>query len=259
MMAMADETEISNTNESNTSSPLVFGHTGEDWDRWLLISLGLAALAAVAVVGTTAGSIISHKREAERAEADLATYKLTVEGKVADAKREGIEAGKTAGNAMVRAAQLEKETEAERLERLRLEAIIAPRSLSPQQQATITAGLKPFAGKEVSVTSYALDGEAALLTLQILSILRNAGIIPQDNVASLMPMGGFAFGVHVIGSDAALVSALRTLFSGIGKQAVAPPEVKDSFLSSGGALVDPAAKKPDAAILIGIKPIPKIK
>ena len=87
---------------SAATSTLFLGQSGEWWDFWLIASLVAAAIVAGAVGITTAGSIISHKREAAAAEESLAAYKLTVDGRVADSKKEGIEAGKTAGDALVR-------------------------------------------------------------------------------------------------------------------------------------------------------------
>lgn len=91
------------------ASTLFLGHDGEWWDFWLISSLVFAAVAAIAIGLTTTGSIVSHKREALASEMSLEAYKLTVDGKVADAKKEGIEAGKTAGDALLRAAELEKQ------------------------------------------------------------------------------------------------------------------------------------------------------
>jgi hypothetical protein len=80
----------------------VFGISLHGWEQLMLFSLLL-------VFATTAAVVILQRREASEARHELAEYKLTVEGKVADAKKEGIEAGKAAGNALLRAADLEKQ------------------------------------------------------------------------------------------------------------------------------------------------------
>jgi hypothetical protein len=77
---------ISNANAA--ASTLFLGHNGEWWDFWLIVSVVAAALVATAIGVTTAGSIISHKREAASAEQEFALYKLTVDAKVADAKKD---------------------------------------------------------------------------------------------------------------------------------------------------------------------------
>ena len=68
---------------------------------------------------------------------------------MADAKKEGIEAGKLAGNAIVRAEEL-------RAANLALEAQIAPRRLSAEQKQAISKALASFSGRRVRIKSYAL-------------------------------------------------------------------------------------------------------
>jgi hypothetical protein len=93
----------------------LFGFDLHSWEQVMLVSLGFAALAAVFVVVATTAVVKLQKKEADDADKALNAYKLTVEDKVADAKTEGIKAGATAGNAMLRAAELEKESAALKL------------------------------------------------------------------------------------------------------------------------------------------------
>lgn len=139
---------ISNANAA--ASTLFLGHSGEWWDSWLIISVIAAAMVATAIGITTAGSIISHKREARSADKALEAYKLTVDAKVADAKKEGIEAGRTAGDALVRAAELEKEAANLRLELARL-STPRVRLITPEAAATLVERLKPFAGTKFDI------------------------------------------------------------------------------------------------------------
>lgn len=69
-----------------SSQILFFSRSGDWWDAGLVLSAVIAGLAATAVGVFTAGSIMAHKREAKAAETSLETYKLGVEGRVADAK-----------------------------------------------------------------------------------------------------------------------------------------------------------------------------
>lgn len=90
-------------NASAAASTLFLGHNGDWWDFWLLISvLVVAPLAAAAIGGATAGSIISHKREAEAAALALARNQSETDGKVADAKMAGIGAGLVASDAQAK-------------------------------------------------------------------------------------------------------------------------------------------------------------
>lgn len=64
------------------ASTLFLGHNGEWWDFALILSVVVAAAAATAIGITTAGSIISHKREASAAEMVFDKYKLDAELKL---------------------------------------------------------------------------------------------------------------------------------------------------------------------------------
>jgi hypothetical protein len=66
------------------------------WEQLMLASLGIAGLVAVAVFITTASVVILQRAENARTKNEFDEYKLTVEGQVAEAKKEGLEAGKTA-------------------------------------------------------------------------------------------------------------------------------------------------------------------
>jgi hypothetical protein len=63
------------------TSALFLGYSGEQWDFFLIVSLVLAALAAICVGATTAGSVMSHKREADAAQIALDKFKLSTEEK----------------------------------------------------------------------------------------------------------------------------------------------------------------------------------
>jgi hypothetical protein len=155
---------ISNANAA--ASTLFLGHNGEWWDFWLIISVIAAAFVATAIGVTTAGSIISHKREARSAE-------LTVDAKVADAKKEGIEAGKTAGDALVKAATLEKEAANIRLEAEKLKAQIAWREIKPEIAQKLESELAKNPGS-VNLRYTDGDPEALMLAIQFSNILNKA-------------------------------------------------------------------------------------
>jgi hypothetical protein len=67
------------------ASTLFLGQNGEFWDFWLIMSVVLAALSAIAIGVTTTGSIVSHKREAASAEEALERYKLSTSKEIAEA------------------------------------------------------------------------------------------------------------------------------------------------------------------------------
>src|SRR4051812_38763240 len=114
-MPAAETPQITKTSFSRRVRRLL-GLDLHSWEQWMLLALGLAAFAAVAVVVTTASVVILTRHENAETKKEYEEYKLTVDGKVADARKEGIEAGELAGNAMVRAAELEREAANARLE-----------------------------------------------------------------------------------------------------------------------------------------------
>jgi len=74
---------ISNANAA--ASTLFLGQNGEWWDFWLIVSVIAAAFVATAIGVTTAGSIISHKRESVAAKEALDRYKLDTGKTIAEA------------------------------------------------------------------------------------------------------------------------------------------------------------------------------
>jgi hypothetical protein len=115
---------------TETTSPAFSGKVkrmlGLDLDGWntvMVVLLWITACAATAV-GITQSVIIKLQKAAEQATKDeYELYKLTVESKVEDARGEGIAAGQAAGNALVRAAELEKQAAELRATNLKLERL----------------------------------------------------------------------------------------------------------------------------------------
>jgi hypothetical protein len=185
--------------------------------------------------------------QAQIASANAASKEAVAKVAAADAR---------SAEATARAAEAQQAAEGERLERVRLEAAVAPRSLSLEQQRLIGLSLSRFAGRRVSLTTYALDGEGAMLGQQIIAALRTAGIEIEDHAASLMPIGGFSLGVHVSGQEADLTTGIAFALASIGHLVVAPPNSP----SGGGAAIgmgrDDKTEPPPVSILVGVKPVP---
>jgi hypothetical protein len=220
----------------------VLGLSLHGWENAMVISLIIAGFFAL-IVGAATWAVVRLQRiELAESKRELDEYKLTVEGKVADAKREGIEAGKMAGNALVRAEEL-------RAANLALEAQIMPRRLTSQQQQSISSALARFAGRRMRIKSYALDVEAAVLGQQIIATLQAANIGGDDRRMSVGALGAIAIGIHVTGDDKELIDATLAAFSSVGL-AVSPEPVP---IITGMALSDDGT--PVAAIIfVGVKP-----
>jgi hypothetical protein len=136
-------------------------------------------------------------------------------------------------------ALLDQETEGLKAENLRLEAIIAPRSLSLDQQGWIADALRKFQGHGVLVKSYGTDGEGAALAGQIIAALRAAHVVVADSRGSEIVTGGFDIGVHVRApvAELAFAEAIADALSTIGKLKVFPvndPEPKVGAVMGGG-------------------------
>jgi hypothetical protein len=169
--ASADRTEISSESRRIFGLPL-------ERALELVNAINVAALWAAAIAGAfiavTAYFIIKWQGEIQSTkDAAFETYKTGVSAKVAEAKQEGIEAGKTAGNALVRAAGLEKEAADARLETERLKQVVAWRSISPEGASELE---KVLAVKPGSVNLRFTDGdpEALFLAIQFSQILSEA-------------------------------------------------------------------------------------
>jgi len=180
------------------------------WEMLLVFSLVVVALATVFVVALT-------RKEASEIKREYGTYKLTVDAKVAEAKAEGIKAGEAAGDALARAAALEKEAarltkEAEeaKLETERLKAQVAWRHLSPDQSKTM---IDDLSGKTFAIHfDYSQnDPEAMQFSEDFLKTIREAGIVTYTHplVAPPAPPGVIIFGTENDPAYQALKSALE--------------------------------------------------
>lgn len=226
------------------------------------IAGGISITAAFisAMVGYQVSDLV--QADANRRIVDAATAGETAKADAEKARAEIAEAAKQTELAKAGAAEANQKAEAERLERLKLEAIVAPRSLSLQQQQALAASWRAFAGKQVAVTSYSLDGEGAGLATQIMAALQAAGIGVDNRLASIMPLGGFSLGVHVTGADASVAESLRRALATIGNLAVAAPGSPQGGGAAMGLGSSPGAapQQPVAAqILVGVKPVATIR
>jgi hypothetical protein len=180
------------------------------WEILLVFSLAAVAVATVFVVALA-------RKEASEIKREYDTYKLTVDAKVAEARVEGIKAGEAAGNALARAAALEKEAaklakEAEeaKLETERLKAQVAWRHLSPDQSKLIIGDLygKTFA---IHFDYSPNDPEAMQFSEDLLKAIKEAGIVTYTHplVAPPAPPGVIIIGTENDPAYQALKSALE--------------------------------------------------
>jgi hypothetical protein len=143
------------------------------WEQIMIWSLGLTALAAIAVVVSTASVVFLQREENARTQNEFARYQIEAGVKIEEARKEGVEAGRAAGDALVRAAELEKEATQARLETERIKATVAWRSISPEQAASLQQVLSATPGS-VNLRYTDGDPEALFLAIQISQVLAQA-------------------------------------------------------------------------------------
>jgi hypothetical protein len=149
-------------NSANAAASTLFlGHNGEWWDFWLIVSVIVAALVATTIGVTTAGSIISHKREAAASERTFDEYKLETGKKIAEAEEHTAE------------AQLETE---------RLKKELGWRDVTQSQVKQLTTMLR---GKAIQVSYFwtAGDAEGSYFAHRLAQALRIAGVKPNVQAA----------------------------------------------------------------------------
>ncbi len=159
-MPNADSRQIENTTVS-VPERLMFGHSLEWWNQWMLISLAVAALGAFAIAFTTTVVVKLQRLAEQDATRALESYKTTVAGQVAEANKTGVEAGKAAGNALLRAAALEKEAQDLKAKNLALEAKIQPRRLSGEDSKKLSSALSKLSHPPIGVVSRMFDSEGS--------------------------------------------------------------------------------------------------
>jgi hypothetical protein len=99
---MANAAQSESTNTTPEGRRMILGLGLDSWNNlivwFLLIGAGFGVLAG----GATYAAFELQKQESRASKDEYERYKLTVAGKVADAKSEGIEAGKAAGGPFLR-------------------------------------------------------------------------------------------------------------------------------------------------------------
>ena len=131
------------------------------WENAMVIFLIVAGFFAL-IAGAATWAVVRLQRiELAKSQKELNEYKLTVEEKVAEAKTKGIEAGKMAGDALLRAAALEKEAAELKAANLALEAQVQPRRLSGDNSAKLSAALAKMQPLPIAIVSRLFDPEGA--------------------------------------------------------------------------------------------------
>ena len=196
------------------------------------------------------------KIEAARSEAKVALEKASnesaerIRGVEEKARVDVAKANESAEQAKSDAAEANRKAETERLERIKLEAIVAPRDLSLEKQLSISRSLFKHSGQRIRMKSYVLDTESAVFGQQILNALHGANLSYDDRRMTIQSTGEIATGVRVTGSNSSLVNDILAVLrdAGVVVSPEGAPEGAGMQLSDDGTAVA-------ATIFVGVKPI----
>jgi hypothetical protein len=236
----------------------------ESWKSFFEIG-GVALLALTFVFG--AGALIVNNRLNLKQAKELDEFKIKFEDeqqKTALAQKEAAEAKQLAGSferdiaaANQRAAEANEIAEGEKLARIKLEAQIAPRRLTPEQQVKIAENCSRFKtlfkGKYIKVVSYILDTEAFVLAEQVVGALRASGMVVDDDTMLITPTETLIFGISVFGSDSELAKEIAVAIGSSGKP-VAVSFVKSDPTAGTMHFGSQNARTHEVTILVGLKP-----
>jgi hypothetical protein len=189
----------------------MLGLSLHDWENSMILFLIIAGFFGL-IAGAATWAVVQ-RIELAQSQKELEEYKLTVEGKVADAKKEGIEAGKTAGDALLRAAELEKEAASSRLETEKIKGVVGWRTIKPEVASELERALAANPG---SVNLRFMDGdpEALFLAIQFSQVFSKAHW--QIAPGALKPANAIVFGIGLPDSSGTDAQRLRAAFTAAG-------------------------------------------
>lgn len=229
----------------------IFGHPIEFWNTIVNAGyLGSVILAAIFSVLLWRVSVINGDIK-DRA---FAQYKYEAGVKISDANERADEATQRAAEADLKVASANEKIAELNASNLQLEAIVSPRRITNVNQGALSA-LEALAPKTISITSYALDPDGAVLATQILNGLAAQHFTIQDKRMTQGPSTSLLFGVWVFGPDKALVEALVNLLRSAGIQTIDQEPNLGSGVTFNGSISSTIA---DASIFVGLKPLPDL-
>ena len=139
------------------------------------------------------------------------------------AEQDDIDMGIGLEQQKARTVEAEKELELEKIERLKLEALVDPRRLTIDEQKAIgsACGFLYTYGprKRIKVGSYGLDAEGAALAIQINASLNSVPLYTSTDIGDRIVSGGFDTGVIISAppEDELFANCLKSALTNIGK------------------------------------------
>lgn len=158
---------------------MIWGLSLHGWEDVMRVSLIIVGVSG-SIAGLATWFVVKLQRtEIMQSEIALEKYKEDTKVKVEEAKNQGIEAGKTAGDALVRAAALEKDAaqSKERAAKLELELakIKQPRLIPEEKLKPLAKKLESFSSTPFDLAIIPGDPEAAIFGVTIATVLETAG------------------------------------------------------------------------------------
>ncbi len=246
--------------QSLTQTVHDFSQSVDLWNQLMLWGLGFTVVATLFVLVATRMVVFraGQLSTAQEALGEAKDRQLESDLKGKDIKI--AEALKAGGEANERAANLEAQN-------LKLEAVVQPRDLSQEQLKDMADRFKSFAGRELSVRSYALDLESKRFGMIIEDSLKRAGLHIADNLGTVMNLKGkIVEGIEVRGPEHVqddLIEAILGSRLGKDKRLKVVRNPKPGFTGYFGDEV--FAENPGVCsgarveIFIGLKPTPDLK
>ena len=235
-------------------STLWWGLSVDVWDSWgLKLMIFGASLGVLALLSSLGSSFVLYKT-GNIFQAQVGTAQTELKNETLRLSKEADDARTALKATELLVAEAKEKAEAERIERLKLEALIAPRSLSQEHQREIANSLLQFSGLRVRVVSYVHDMEGALLAKQIAASFGLAGFVVLEQISTVGQTGQVGTGVAVEGVNKPLIAALVNALGSIGQLDVGESSGFIPGVAPGHQSAFPGA--PIAAhIMIAAKPI----
>jgi hypothetical protein len=200
--------------------------------------------------------IAESTEETERIKAAAAKDKDESAKRIAELNRDTVGLSADVANANARAAEANRIAESEQLARLQLEARLAPRVLTADQQERLISLLKPFFGTQIDAVTFGDTPEIGNISMTILSCLRKAGWNVNSGSAGggALVVAGILVGVRA-NSDATTNNAARALFVGLQSMGIgAGPWDFDKMPSPGILFNSSVTFQAAIRVYIGSKP-----
>ena len=188
-----------------------------DWSNWLIV-ITIIAGACLYFFQYKANetAILLGKAKDKLSEESIAQVKAEADKQIALLNADAVKAKSEIAKAQAQAAQANEKAESERLARVQLEARLADRKLTTEQQARLIASLRPFSGTEVDVVILGDTSEIRMIGMVILDCLQKADwIVNSGNaIGGVSIVKGILVGVRS-GSNMTIADAARTFASGL--------------------------------------------